>query len=232
MQDMIFSGAIREADQNAASNPDTDWDAIKSRIHALSAANIFAFGMNTFKGYDKDTKTVTCGSYVSIHLPAKYKDSQFIEMSLHFTGSHPPEDLFGERPGLQIEYTEQMTADSKSAVISSNDVGPLMDSAFMLAGTDWLMLKSAAISNSSPQWRWRSELPAHASGYVMFTCIPSEGPCFDMSKRQGGDEKLFISLEGCIASMTVIPGKLTNGRLYTTLDSRAGVYFECVNQPS
>jgi hypothetical protein len=99
----------------------------------------------------------------------------------------------------------------------------------MLATTDWMMLKSAAISASSPQWRWRSELPAGATGYIMFTCIPSEGPCFDMSKRTGGDEKVFTSLEGCIASMTVIPGKLVNGHLYTTLAGTTGdVYFECV----
>ena len=87
-------------------------------------------------------------------------------------------------------------------------------------------------ATSPPQWQWRSALPAGTSGYVMFTCIPSEGPCFDMPKRQGGDEKVFTSLQGCISSMTVIPGKLVNGRLYTTLGGEAtGVYFECVKPP-
>jgi hypothetical protein len=74
------------------------------------------------------------------------------------------------------------------------------------------------------------------SGYVMFTCIPRDGPCFDWIKRTGettgAAPQVPTSLEECTSSLTRKFGRPDeNGHFHLRDQADDGsTYFECDKQ--
>jgi hypothetical protein len=74
------------------------------------------------------------------------------------------------------------------------------------------------------------------SGYVMFTCIPIDGPCFDWIERTrgttGAPPQVPTSLEECMVSLRRKFGPPDENGHFHLRDqaSDGGTYFECAKQ--
>ena len=143
LQDSFFTGAGRRMDANAAENPLVDWVAVKGELQSLKIDNLFSISEIVFKGYDRETKATHCRAVVHIALPERYRNEAFVLMAKQVKDPETPADLFGDQPWVPIEYGVQPDVIGKRYIVSSNKIGPMVASLFVLSATRWQTAKLA-----------------------------------------------------------------------------------------